>query len=284
MGVPNPVDMMDHIDCSAVYIDPRIQSERWVFQGASDTPSGPLILADEPESLRSDVQVLFDVCRRSMPVNDFPTILPSLTPFSPIIVYLCQAGASLVSKLAELSDTAANSCTPIFAFFDIDLNTDDPPSLSRRSTSRGSWQEPPSPSPLHRGFTFLSQNDGSSDLRLLSGLSADIKVQDAPNLVIPVAILRAPPRDPTSAALDQRQPQNIPQPLHLSKCLDAGAVDVIPSPLDKARIQGLVVHAYRVRKSALKEQSRFLSRRKLRKHSWVGVHDEQPYSYLREAM
>jgi 3',5'-cyclic-nucleotide phosphodiesterase len=263
MGVPNPVDMMDHIDCSAIYIDPRIQSERWVFQGASDTPSGPLILADEPESLRSDVQVLFDVCRR---------------------IYLCQAGASLVSKLAELSDTAANSCTPIFAFFDIDLNTDDPPSLSRRSTSRGSWQEPPSPSPLHRGFTFLSQNDGSSDLRLLSGLSADIKVQDAPNLVIPVAILRAPPRDPTSAALDQRQPQNIPQPLHLSKCLDAGAVDVIPSPLDKARIQGLVVHAYRVRKSALKEQSRFLSRRKLRKHSWVGVHDEQPYSYLREAM
>ncbi|KAL3454799.1 hypothetical protein BJX65DRAFT_301426 [Aspergillus insuetus] len=267
MGVPNPVDMMDHIDCSAIYIDPRIQSERWVFQGASDTPSGPLILADEPESLRSDIQVLLDVCRR---------------------IYLCQAGASLVSKLAELSDTAANSCTPIFAFFDIDLNTtDDPPSLSRRSTSRGSWQEPPSPSPLHRGFTFLSQNDGSSDLRLLSGLSADIKVQDAPNLVIPVAILRAPPqRDPTSAAaIDQRQQfANIPQSLHLSKCLDAGAVDVIPAPLDRARVQGLVVHAYRVRKSALKEQSRFLSRRKLRKHSWVGVHDEQPYSYLREAM
>ncbi|KAL3458049.1 hypothetical protein BJX64DRAFT_234589 [Aspergillus heterothallicus] len=263
MGVPNPVDMMDHIDCSAIYIDPRIQSERWVFQGASDTPSGPLLSSDEPESLRSDIQALLDVCRR---------------------IYLCQAGASLVSKLAELSDTAANSCTPIFAFFDIDLNTEDTPSLSRRSTSRGSWQEPPSPSPLHRGFTFLSQNDGSSDLRLLSGLSADIKVQDAPNLVIPVAILRAPSREPTSAAFDQRQIPNIPQPQHLSRCLDAGAVDVIPAPLDRARIQSLVVHAYRVRKSALKEQSRFLSRRKLRKHSWVGVHDEQPYSYLREAM
>ncbi|KAL2834075.1 hypothetical protein BJY01DRAFT_85937 [Aspergillus pseudoustus] len=262
-GVPNPVDMMDHIDCSAIYIDPRIQSERWVFQGASDALSGPLVFADEPESLRSDIQVLLDVCRR---------------------IYLCQAGASLVSKLAELSDTAANSCTPIFAFFDIDLNTEDSPSLSRRSTSRGSWQEPPSPSPLHREFTFLSQNDGSSDLRLLSGLSADIKVQDAPNLVIPVAILRASPREPTSAAVDQRQSPNIPQPQHLSRCLDAGAVDVIPAPLDRARIQSLVVHAYRVRKSALKEQSRFLSRRKLRKHSWVGVHDEQPYSYLREAM
>ncbi|KAL2802655.1 hypothetical protein BJX63DRAFT_103487 [Aspergillus granulosus] len=263
MGVPNPVDMMDHIDCSAIYIDPRIQSERWVFQGAPDTLPGPLISSDEPESLRSDIQALLDICRR---------------------IYLCQAGASLVSKLAELSDTAANSCTPIFAFFDIDLNTEDAPSLSRRSTNRGSWQDPPSPSPVHRGFTFLSQNDGSSDLRLLSGLSADIKVQDAPNLVIPVAILRAPPRELTSAAADQRQPPNMPQPLHLSRCLDAGAVDVIPAPLDRVRIQSLVVHAYRVRKSALKEQSRFLSRRKLRKHSWVGVHDEQPYSYLREAM
>jgi 3',5'-cyclic-nucleotide phosphodiesterase len=198
-------------------------------------------------------------------------------------VYLCQAGASLVTKLAELSENAGNSCTPIFAFFDIDLHTEDAPSLARRSTSRGSWQEPPSPAPLRRGFTFSSRTEGSSDLRLLSGLSTDIDVQDAPNLVIPVAILRPPPRDPTSAD-QQRQSTYVPQPLHISRCLDAGAVDVIPGPLDKVRIQSLVVHAFRTRKTALKEQSRFLSRRKLRKHSWVGVHDEQPYSYLREAM
>lgn len=64
MGVPDPIDMMDHIDCSAIYIDPRIQSERWVHQGA---PAGSLISSDEPESLRSDIAILLDVCRRSMP-------------------------------------------------------------------------------------------------------------------------------------------------------------------------------------------------------------------------
>ncbi|KAL2823174.1 hypothetical protein BDW59DRAFT_100000 [Aspergillus cavernicola] len=261
MGVPDPVDMMDHIDCSAIYIDSRVQSERWVYQGA---PLGSLISSDESESLRSDAEVLLGVCRR---------------------IYLCQAGASLATKLAELSDTFANSCTPIFAFFDIDLHNEDAASLSRRSTNRASWPEPPSPAPLRRGFTFSSQNDGSSDLRLLSGLSADIHVQDAPNLVIPVAILRPPPRDLTSASIDQPQdPAYIPPPQHISKCLDAGAVDVLPTPLDRVRVQSLVIHAYRTRKMALREHSRFLSRRKLRKHSWVGVHDEQPYSYLREAM
>ncbi|KAL4779297.1 hypothetical protein BJX76DRAFT_94015 [Aspergillus varians] len=258
MGVPDPFDMMDHIDCSAIYIDPRVRSERWVYQGA---PSGALISLDEPESLRSDIETLLDVCRR---------------------MYLCQASASLVTKLAELNDDAGNSCTPIFAFFDIDLHNDDAHSLTRRSTSRGSWQEPPSPAPLRRGFTFSAQNDGPSDLKLLFGLSSDIQTQDAPNLVIPVAVLRPPPRDPTSA--QQQQPAYTPKPQHISRCLDAGAVDVLAGPLDKVRIQSLVVHAYRIRKTALREQSRFLSRRKLRKHSWVGVHDQQPYSYLREAM
>ncbi|KAL5338987.1 hypothetical protein BJX70DRAFT_181274 [Aspergillus crustosus] len=260
MGASETVDMMDHVDCSAIYIDPRVQSERWVHQGA---PSGSLTLPDEPESLRLDIEVCLDVCRR---------------------MYLCQAGASLVTKLAELSENAGNSCTPIFAFFDIDLQSEDAPSLTRRSTSRASSLGPPSPAPLRRGFTFSSQSEGSSDLRLLLGLSTDIHAQDAPNLVIPVAVLRPPQRDPTSAADQQRQTTYIPPPIHISRCLDAGAVDVMPGPLDKVRIQSLVVHAFRIRKTALKEQSRFLSRRKLRKHSWVGVHDEQPYSYLREAM
>lgn len=32
------------------------------------------------------------------------------------------------------------------------------------------------------------------------------------------------------------------------------------------------------------EESRFLSKKKLRKLSWVGVDENTPYSYLREAM
>ncbi|KAE8144267.1 high affinity cAMP phosphodiesterase [Aspergillus avenaceus] len=268
MGVPNPVDTMDGVECSAVYIDRRVGQERWVHQKSSDLASvsetSASIFPDEPESLRSDVDTLLGVCKR---------------------IYLCNVGPSLASKLAELSDNAITTCTPIFAFFDVDLSSDEA-SMSRRKSSRGSWPEvtPPSPASLRRGFTFSSQSEGTHDLKLLSGLSADIQVQESPNLIVPVAILRSTSIVPTSAPLDQQRNIAIPEPQQISKCLDAGAVDVLALPLDRARVLGLVVHAFRARKSALKEQSRFLSRKKLRKHSWVGVHDEEPYAYLREAM
>ncbi|PYH89897.1 high affinity cAMP phosphodiesterase [Aspergillus ellipticus CBS 707.79] len=268
MGVSNPTDTMDRIECSAIYIDHRVRSERWVSQGTLEasvaSDSDPVIL-EEPESLLSDIQVLLGVCKR---------------------IYLCQAGTSIATKLAELSDGAHSHCTPIFVFFDIDIHGEES-ALHRRRASRGSWADvsPPSPASLRRGFTFSSQWEGAYDLKLLSGLSADIQVQECPNVIIPVAVLRPPFTDPTSASPD-KQPRtfSLPEPQHISKCLDAGAVDVLVTPLDSCRAQALVVQAYRTRRTALREQSRFLSRKKLRKHSWVGVHDEQPYAYLREAM
>ncbi|KAB8272339.1 high affinity cAMP phosphodiesterase [Aspergillus minisclerotigenes] len=268
MGVPNPVDSMDGVECSAVYIDRRVVQERWVYQSPTDSSntssSDASTFPDEPDSLRSDVEVLLGVCKR---------------------IYLCNVGPSLASKLAELSDDASTTCRPIFAFFDVDLSGEDA-GLSRRKSGRGSWPEvsPPSPASLRRGFTFSSQSEGAHDLKLLSGLSADIQVQESPNLIVPVAVLRSSAQPPSSVPVDPQRNGAIPEFQQISKCLDAGAVDVLASPLSKARMQGLVVHAFRARKSALKEQSRFMSRKKLRKYSWVGVHDEQPYAYLREAM
>lgn len=268
MGVPNLVDSMDGVECSAVYIDRRVAQERWVHQSSSDfsniSDTSASFFPDESESLRSDVDVLLGVCKR---------------------IYLCNVGPSLASKLAQLSDDAIATCIPIFAFFDVDLSGEDP-GLSRRKSGRGSWPEvaPPSPASLRRGFTFSSQCEGANNLKLLSGLSADIQVQESPNLIIPVAILRSSPQVPSSVPVEPQRNGTISEFQQISKCLDAGAVDVLTSPLSSARIQGLVVHAFRARKSALKEQTRFMSRKKLRKHSWVGVHDEQPYAYLREAM
>ncbi|KAE8352063.1 HD-domain/PDEase-like protein [Aspergillus coremiiformis] len=268
MGMPNLVDSMDGVECSAAYIDRRVTQERWVYQSSSDFSniSGTCasIYPDEPESLRSDVEILLGVCKR---------------------IYLCNVGPSLASKLAELSDDAITTCIPIFAFFDVDLSGEDA-GLSRRKSGRGSWPEvpPPSPASLRRGFTFSSQCEGAHDLKLLSGLSADIQVQESANLIVPVAILRSSPQVPSRIPMEPARYETIPEFQQISKCLDAGAVDVLASPLSRARIQGLIVHAFRARKLALKEQSRFMSRKKLRKHSWVGVHDEQPYAYLREAM
>jgi 3',5'-cyclic-nucleotide phosphodiesterase len=200
------------------------------------------------------------------------------------LVYLCSSRASFASKLSELSDRSGSDCAPIFAFFGIDFSNDET-NLARRKASRNSWGDsvPPSPGAIQRTFTFSSQSDEAPGLSLLTGVSSDIQVQDGPNLVVPIAILR----ETGSSATDSTNepPNNLTlEHKQIARCLDAGAFDVLTTPLDRGRLQGLLVHAYRAHRSAQKEMSRFLARKKLRKLSWVGVNDEQPYAYLREAM
>lgn len=264
--------MPDRVECAGVYIDDRVWSERWVRRSSIDSAvssAGSFTLPEEPEALQADVEQLLGVCKK---------------------IYLCQGGASFATKLAELSDRSGSDCTPIFAFFSIDFSSDDS-NPARRKAGRASGIDtaPPSPGSIQRTFTFSAHSDDAPGLSLLSGVSNDIQVQDGPNLVIPIAILRAAGSSaPSDAAAEPTsEPQKNPVTLEhkqIARCLDAGAVDILLTPLDPARIQGLVVHAYRTRRSAQKEMSRFLAHKKLRKLSWVGVHDEQPYAYLREAM
>lgn len=266
--------MVDRVECSGVYIDDRVRSERWVRRTSIDSSTvssvGSFTLPEEPEALQADVEQLLGVCKK---------------------IYLCQGGASFGTKLGELSDRSGSDCTPIFAFFSIDFSSDDS-NPARRKAGRASWTDtaPPSPGSIQRTFTFSSHSDDAPGLSLLSGVSNDIQVQDGPNLVVPIAILRAAgsnaPSDRPTEPTSEPQAKNPVTLEHkqIARCLDAGAVDILLTPLDPARIQGLVVHAYRTRRSAQKEMSRFLAHKKLRKLSWVGVHDEQPYAYLREAM
>jgi hypothetical protein len=72
--------------------------------------------------------------------------------------------------------------------------------------------------------------------------------------------------------------------VRLSRYLDAGAFDVFSSPLTKDRMHGLAVHAYRLQKEFAREEASFLTAKRNRKLSWVGVDDAKPYGYLREAM
>ncbi|KAJ5142622.1 uncharacterized protein N7515_001409 [Penicillium bovifimosum] len=271
--------MGDGLECSGVYIDDRVQSERWVRRNSSDTSTisstGSYFSPDDSEGLQADVEHLLDVCKQ---------------------VYLCHNGSSFASKLAELSDRAGNACSPIFAFVEVDFSGEESSNLARRKASRASWTDgaPPSPGSIHHTFTFSTHFDEARGLSLLTGVSNDIQGQEAPNLVIPVAILRLPAHNalndnagagPTSTpGTPGFQGPLTVEHKQIARCLDAGAVDVLATPLDRSRIQGLVVHAYRTHKAAQREMSRFLARRKQRKLSWVGVHDEQPYSYLREAM
>lgn len=70
----------------------------------------------------------------------------------------------------------------------------------------------------------------------------------------------------------------------IRRCLDLGAVDVILSPLSSKCITTLEICAYRAHRDAVREQQALLEVRSGRKRSWVGVSEEQPFAYLREAM
>lgn len=57
------------MDCSGVYIDDRVQSERWVRRTSIDATTvssvGSLTRPEEPEALQADLENLLEVCRKS---------------------------------------------------------------------------------------------------------------------------------------------------------------------------------------------------------------------------
>lgn len=60
---------MDRAECCAVYIDDRVKAERWVRRNSSDASTGSagsFILADEPEILQSNVEMLLEISKQSM--------------------------------------------------------------------------------------------------------------------------------------------------------------------------------------------------------------------------
>ena len=73
-------------------------------------------------------------------------------------------------------------------------------------------------------------------------------------------------------------------PAVVTKYVEIGAVEVLPSPVPRERLFGLAAHAYRAQKEAWRERAEHLRKRKARKLSWLGDNDERPYAYLREKM
>lgn len=199
-----------------------------------------------------------------------------------LAVYLCHSGKSFVATLADLIERSGSDCTPIFAFVDVEFNSESVSSRRRGLRDSISVSTPPSGASLLQGFTFSSESEDSYGLQLLALLSSDLQLQEGPKLIIPVAVLRS--AEPAMDAMDAMDNLLSSESSQVARCLDAGAADVLSQPLQRSRVHGLVIHAYRARRSAQKEITRFMAIKKSRKHSWVGVQSEQPYAYLREAM
>jgi hypothetical protein len=124
-------------------------------------------------------------------------------------------------------------------------------------------------------------------MQLLSHISAEIQSRSLSRLIIPFVVLSGFEREWASSNLPSPSvhgSQVLSDTVRLTRYIDAGAVDVLTSPLSRDHVQGLAVHAYRVYKEVTTREMSFLNPKQNRKLSWVGVDDTKPYAYLREAM
>lgn len=106
-------------------------------------------------------------------------------------------------------------------------------------------------------------------------------------LIVPVVVLSGFEREWASSNLPSPSvhgSQVLSDTVRLTRYIDAGAGDVLTSPLSRDHVQGLAVHAYRVYKDVSSSEANFLTQKRNRKLSWVGVDETKPYAYLREAM
>lgn len=162
-------------------------------------------------------------------------------------------------------------------------------------------------------LTAVSVDPDVYGLPLLQRIRAEISSTKFSKLVLPIAMIPISKNDTNGSNADRpspgsrsshfssgslhrisgpttsksREANNTDASVSLQQmipCLDAGAVEVLASPLRRNRVHDLVTHAYRAHKEACKDRAALLATTRLRKRSWVGFDDTKPYAYLREEM
>ncbi|KAI0390531.1 HD-domain/PDEase-like protein [Xylariaceae sp. FL0594] len=243
---------MDINTCNVVYVDRNVYQDRLLESRTSD------IL--EAGDLRANLELL-------------------LSSFGH--VRLCTKGSACIDELLQLNDTSDVDLRPTLVLIDIphdDLLEDG--RYPAHDTSPGSTGSANS----------VSEHGAALDLygiRLLEKIVYETHLRSLSKLVVPIPVvsfplLRTPPgTDGTTEhyAADQSTVDRV-----LRRCLDSGAVDVLVSPLHVKTLTSLQVHAYRAHREVARDQQELSEFRKGRKRSWVGVHKEKPFAYLREAM
>ena len=219
-----------------------------------------------------------------------------------------------MSKIRELNKSVETGLMPTLVILDtfVDLDAD------IRSPQRPPAEySTPSPTSVVGDIEFHTLTESSEpedlySLSLLQHIASEISNASLSKLIVPIAmthnwegVLAEQPRTVSGRAsrsgsksnnfsqyrgpIDPKQ-REAPEsckpvdPKQLMRCLEAGAIDALSSPLHKDRIYALTAHAYRAHKDASKDQAAFLATKPPRKRSWVGVGEEQPYGYLRETM
>lgn len=204
-------------------------------------------------------------------------------------VYVCASGGACLSKLFELQEGSMLDLRPTIVLLDTPCDAD---ISNPRATS------PPSPSPSDdpaaEEINIHTPNEDLYGLGLLQKIVTEAHLRSMSKLVVPVPILRHPEAEhsPLNGQMTDGavEPMLMPfDPLTanrqlVKRCLDLGAVDIITNPLSSNCIATLEICAYRAHRDAAREQQALREIRQGRKRSWVGVNEEKPFAYLREAM
>ncbi|KAF1815717.1 HD-domain/PDEase-like protein [Eremomyces bilateralis CBS 781.70] len=263
---------MEHGACNVIYLDRRAQEGRVGRDDFKSMQSPP-----KRRSSGSDSLGYFKLAPATSAevVSNLENILSTFHE-----VHVFRSGASCLAKVAQLDDNKDKKLPTLVL---IDIPYDEEQRLKRLS------REPRmlSPTAVRRTTNESVEGDELYGIHLLTHISTEIHSQNLSRLVVPVVVLSGFERDWGSTNLATSSAQGsyvLSDNARLMRYLDAGAVDVVTSPLSKDHIQSLAVHAYRTYKEFIRDEQGFLAKRRARKRSWVGVSEDKPYSYLREAM
>lgn len=190
-------------------------------------------------------------------------------------VYVCRDGQSCLKRLSQMEDPISQP--PTLLLIDIP------------DTNESHIVSPLSSNPPFKGEQAVEKNEPFDlyGIHMLSHICSSIQQRSLSRLIIPIAVTvnseaarAALEEEPSLWALSKCSPDSV----RGVKYLDIGAVDVLTSPLSADRVQGLTIHAYRVFKDYAKEDTSSILTKRNRKLSWIGIDEERPFAYLREAM
>jgi len=203
-------------------------------------------------------------------------------------VHVCASGGACLTKLFELQEGSMLDLKPTLVL--LDTPNDGPVPEARRRASSPS----PSCSSSNENVDIHTPDEALYGLGLLQKIITEAHLRGMSKLVVPIPVISNSEagHPTTNGQMTDGTAEQKPLPLGsldtnrqlIRRCLDLGAVDVIICPMSTKCITSLEICAYRAHRDAAKEQSTLLEIRQGRKRSWVGVNEEKPFAYLREAM
>lgn len=258
---------MDDVSCDLIYVDRSVREDRVIvapsrgsgsFGCFQDAASGC-----ETQTLRENVALLLEA------IGD---------------VHLCGTGAACMSRLFDQHGTSTAETKPTVVLIDLPSNERLPDDDRSRPASPHA-----DPSGDERGPG--SANGDGYGIRLLQMIVSEAHLRNMSNLVVPIPLISFPGAGRGGATADDSDVPGVsaleggrlmPDRRLLKGCLDLGATDVLVNPVTS--VTSIQTHAYRAHKEALKERQAILEVKRGRKRSWVGVDEQKPFAYLREAM